>query len=73
LVRKGEEVAEYLIEAGQELVEKCEDLYERSGDLAEDATRELSGKYRALHDHSKKLLEETETILRRAKRAKFRL
>jgi hypothetical protein len=33
LVRKGEEVADYLIDAGKELVEKCEDLYERSGEL----------------------------------------
>lgn len=69
LVRKGEEVADYLIDAGKELVEKCEDLYERSGELAEDATRELSGKYRALHDQSKQLLEETEAILHRAKKA----
>ncbi len=68
LVRKGEEVADYLIDAGKELVEKCEDLYERSGELVEDAAHELSGKYRALHDHSKQLLDEAETILRRAKR-----
>jgi gas vesicle protein len=69
LRRKGEEVADYLIDAGKELVEKCGDLYERSGELAEDATRELSGKYRALHEQSKQLLDETETILRRAKKA----
>ena len=69
LVRKGEEVADYLIDAGNELVAKCEHLYERSGELAEDATRELSGKYRALHEHSKQLLEETKTILRRTKSA----
>jgi hypothetical protein len=48
---------------------KCEDLYERSGELVGDATRELSGKYRALHEHSKQLLDEAETILRRAKSA----
>ena len=58
-----------LIDAGKELIEKCEDLYERSGELVEDATHELSGKYRALHEHSKQLLDEAETILRRAKRA----
>ena len=69
LVRKGEEVADYLIDAGKELVEKCEDLYERSGELVEDARHELSGKYRALHEHSKQLLDEAETILRRAKSA----
>jgi len=69
LVRKGEEVSDYLIDAGKELLEKCENLYERSGELAEDATHELSGKYRALHEHSKQLLGEAETILRRAKNA----
>ena len=67
LVREGEKVADYLIDAGKELIEKCEDLYERSGELVEDATQELSGKYRALHEHSKQLLDEAETILRRAK------
>ena len=69
LVRKGEEVADYLIDAGKELVEQCENLYERSGELMEDAAHELSGKYRALHDHTKQLLDEVEPILRRAKRA----
>ena len=69
LVRKGEEAADYLIGAGKELVEKCEDLYESSEELVGDATRELSGKYRALHEHSKQLLDEAETILRRAKSA----
>ena len=69
LVRKGEEVADYLIDAGKDLVEKCEDLYERSGELAEDARHELSEKYRALHEHSKQLLNETDAILRRAKSA----
>jgi|SRR5580700_4410722 gas vesicle protein len=69
LVRKGDEVADYMIGAGKDLVEKCEDLYERSGELVGDATRELSKKYRALHEQSKELLEETETLLRRAKSA----
>jgi gas vesicle protein len=69
LRRQGEEVADYLIHAGKELVDKCEDLYERSGEVMEDATHELSGKYRALHEYSRQLLEEAETILRRAKRA----
>ena len=69
LVRKGEEVADYLIETGKELMEKCEDLYERSGELVEDARHELSGKYRALHEHSKQLLDEAETILQRTKKA----
>jgi gas vesicle protein len=46
LRRQGEEVADYLISAGRELVDKCEDLYERSGEVVEDATHELSEKYR---------------------------
>jgi gas vesicle protein len=69
LVRKGEEVADYLIDAGKELIEKCEDLYGRSGELVEDAAQELSGKYRALHEHTKQLLDGAETVLRRAKGA----
>jgi gas vesicle protein len=69
LVRTGEEVADYLTDASKDLVERCEDLYERSGELAEDAARELSGKYRALHEHSKQLLEQTEKIVQRAKSA----
>src|SRR5215471_8431963 len=67
LARKGEDVADYLIDAGKKLLEKCEDLYEHSGQLVEDATQKLSGKYRALHDHTKQLLDEAETILHRAK------
>jgi gas vesicle protein len=69
LRRQGEEIADYLIDAGKELVDKCEDLYERSGEVVEDATHELSGKYRALHEYSRQLLDEAETILRRTKRA----
>jgi gas vesicle protein len=66
LIRNGEDAADYLIGAGKELVEKCEDLYERSGELAEDATRQLTGKYRALHEQSKQVLAEAEAILHRA-------
>ena len=69
LVRKGEKVADDLIDAGKALVETCEDLYERSGELVEDATHELSGKYRALYEHSKQLLDEADTILRRIKKS----
>jgi ElaB/YqjD/DUF883 family membrane-anchored ribosome-binding protein len=58
-----------LIDAGKEVVGKCEDLYARSGELMEDAAQELSGKYRALHEHSKQLVDEAETILRRARKA----
>ena len=71
LVHKGEEVADYLIDAGKELVDKCEDLSERSVELVEDATHELSGKYRALHEHTKRLVDEAETILRRARSAAY--
>jgi len=69
LRRQGEEVADYLIDTGKELVDKCEDLYERSGEVVEDAAHELSGKYRALHEYSRQLVDEAETILRRAKSA----
>ena len=69
LRRKGEEVADYLIDAGKELVDKCEDLCERSEEVVEDATHELSRKYRALHEYSRQLLDEAETILRRTKSA----
>ncbi|GEM_PF-1519614 len=67
LVRKGEQAADYLIAAGKDLIDRCEDLYERSGEVVEDASRELSGKYRALHEYSKHMLDEAEAILRRAK------
>jgi gas vesicle protein len=67
LTRKGEEVTRHLIDTGKELIKKCEDLYERSGEFAEDATHELSAKYRALRDQSEQLLGEAEAILRRAR------
>jgi gas vesicle protein len=67
LRRQGEEVADYLIDAGKELVDRCEDLYKRSGEVVDDATHELSGKYRALSEYSRHLVDEAETILRRAK------
>ena len=67
LARKGQEVADYLIDAGRELVEKSEDLRERSGELVEDLAHELSGKYRVLSEHSKQLLGEIEMILHRAR------
>jgi hypothetical protein len=50
-------------------VDKCEDLYGRSEEVVGDATHELSEKYRALRDHSRQLLDEAETILRRTKSA----
>ena len=69
LRRQGEEVADYLIESGRDLVERCEDLYKQSTDMVDDASRELSGKYRALTEYSKHLLDEAETLLRRSKLA----
>ena len=69
LRRQGEEVADYLIDTGKELVNKCEDLYERSGEVVGDATHELSGKYHALSEYSRQLLDEAETILRRTRSA----
>jgi gas vesicle protein len=69
LRHQGEEVADYLIDAGRELVNRCEDLYERSGEVVEDATHELSRKYHDLHHYSRQLLGEAETILRRTKSA----
>jgi gas vesicle protein len=69
LRRQGEEVADYLIDAGKELVDKCEDLYERSGEVVDDATHELSGKYHALREYSRQLLDEAEAILHRTKSA----
>jgi gas vesicle protein len=69
LVRTGEDAADYLIGAGKDLVEKCEDLYERSGELGGNAARELSARYGALREQSKQLLDEAETIVRRAKSA----
>ena len=70
--RRGEEAADYLIDAGKELVEQCEELYERSGEVVEDAAHELAGKYRALREYSKQLVDEAEAILRRAKSAASR-
>lgn len=67
LRRQGEAVADYLVDTGRELMDKCEDLYERSGELVEDAGHELSGKYRALREYTRQALNETETILRRTK------
>lgn len=69
LVRKGEDVADYLIHTSRDVVDICEDLCDRSGELVEDVAHELSGKYRALREQSKQLLYETETLLRRARGA----
>ena len=67
LRRKGEEVTDYLVHAGKELVDRTDDLYERSREVVEGATNELTGKYRALHEYSKKVLDEAEAILKRTR------
>ena len=53
-------------------MDKLVEILRKSGflvEVVEDATQELSGKYRALREYSKQLLDEAETILRRAKSA----
>ena len=69
LARKSDEAADYLIRSGKALVDKCDELYEISGDVAEDASRELASKYRGLHEYTKQVLDDAETILRRTKSA----
>ena len=69
LTRQGEAAADYLIEAGKDLVDQCDHLYRRSGEMVGDAARELSGKYRALHEYTRHMLDEAETILKRTKTA----
>ena len=66
LRRKGQDAAEYLTDAGKELIDRCEDLYKRSGELAGDAAHELSEKYRALYERSKELVDEAAIVIRRA-------
>ena len=66
LRRKGQEAADYVIDAGKEIVKRCEDLYERSGELVDDAGHELSEKYRALYERSKELVDEAAVVIRRA-------
>ena len=66
LRRKGQEATDYVVDAGKELVERCEDLYKRSGELVDDAAHELSEKYRALYERSKELVDEAAVVIRRA-------
>jgi gas vesicle protein len=65
LRRKGEDVTDYVVDAGKELVERCEDLYKRSGELVSDAAHELSEKYSALYQRTKELVDETAGIIHR--------
>jgi gas vesicle protein len=67
LRRKGENAADYVVEAGKELAERCEDLYTRSGELVGEAAHELSEKYRDLYQRSKELVDDAAGILRHAR------
>jgi gas vesicle protein len=67
--RKGQAAADYVVDAGQELVERCEDLYKRSGELVNDAGHQLSEKYRALYERSKELVDEATVVVGRASEA----
>jgi gas vesicle protein len=64
LRRKGQDAADYVVEAGKELAERCEDLYKRSGELVDDAAHELSEKYRELYQRSKELVDEAAKLTR---------
>ena len=66
LARAGEDAADYLIGACEDLVERCEDLQKRSSKLASKAARELSEKYRDLSERSRQLADEAVAIIRRA-------
>jgi gas vesicle protein len=67
LRRKGEDVADYVIDivdAGKELADRCEHLYKRSGQLVGEAAHELSDKYRDLYQRSKNLVDEAACMIR---------
>lgn len=65
LRRKGEDVTDYIVDAGKELAERCEDLYKRSGELVGEAAHALSEKYSALYQRTKELVDETAGIIHR--------
>jgi len=65
LRRKGQDAADYVVDAGKELAERCEDLYKYTGEFVDDATRGLSEKYRQLYQRSKGLADEAAGLLRR--------
>lgn len=73
LRRKGQDAADYVIDASKELAERCEDLYKRSGELVDDASHELSEKYRELYQRSKELVDEAALVIRRRNTAKSKL
>jgi len=66
LRRKGQDAADYVVDAGKELTERCNDLYKRTAELVDDAAHELSEKYRGLYERSKELVDEAAVVIRRA-------
>ena len=66
LRRKGEDATDYVVDAGKDLVERCEELYKHCGELVGDAAQELSEKYRALYERSKALVDEATAVIRPA-------
>ena len=61
--RKGEDATDYVVDAGKDLVERCEELYKHCGELVGDAASE---KYRALYERSKALVDEATVVIRPA-------
>ncbi len=62
--RKAEDAADYMLDAGKDLVDDCEELYKTSSELIEDGARELSHRYRDLLERSKQLVDETTAVIR---------
>ncbi|MCZ2147709.1 MAG: YtxH domain-containing protein [Bryobacterales bacterium] len=63
--RQAEDAADYIIEAGNDLVDNCHQLYRSTGGMLDDSARELSRKYKDLYEQSRHLLDETIAVIRR--------
>ena len=63
--RRAEDSADYIVGTGRDLIESCEDLYRCSSELADEGAQELSDKYRDLLERSRKLVDETRTLISR--------
>jgi len=70
LRRKGQDAADYIVDAGKELTERCEDLYKYSGELVDDESNGLAEKYLQLYQRSKELADEAAGLIRRRKIAR---
>jgi gas vesicle protein len=66
LRRKGQDVGDYIVDAGKEIVDRCEDLYKCSRELVGDAGHNLSDRYNRLYQQSKELVDETSRTLHHA-------